>query len=84
MRPEGALHDETVVGPVEDATPAFELQDAIDHLVGIQLDHAPVVDQLATQHRVREVHLPAVLGVEIADPCGDPALGHDGVGLAEQ
>src|ERR1700686_985535 len=82
MRSEGALHDETVLGAIEDATPTFQLEDTIDDLVRVELDHAPVVDQLAAEHGVPEVHLPAVLGVEGADAAGDAALGHHGVGPA--
>jgi len=33
MRSEGALHDETVLGAIEDATPTFQLEDTIDDLV---------------------------------------------------
>ena len=84
MRSEGALHDQTVGGAVKDPTPAFELEDAIDDLVRVELHHAPVVEELTTEHGVREVDLPAVLGVDVADARGDAALGHDGVGLAEQ
>ena len=84
VRAERALHDQAVLGAIEDATPALELEDAVDHLVRVELHHAPVVDQLAAEHRVGEVHLPAVLRVHIADPGRDTALGHHRVRFAEQ
>ena len=50
----------------------------------MQLGHAPVVDHLAAAHRVLEMDLPVVVGVDVAQRRRDAALGHDGVGLAEQ
>jgi hypothetical protein len=49
-----------------------------------QLSHAPVVEELASAHRVAEMHLPVVLGIDVAERGGDAALRHDRVGLAEQ
>src|SRR5215469_6614399 len=46
--------------------------------------HPPVVDVLATAHRVSEVNLPAVTVVNIAHRGSDSALGHDGMRLTEQ
>ena len=84
VRAERALHDQPVVRAIEDAAPALQLEHAIDDLVRVELDHPPVVEQLAAEHRVGEMHLPAVLGIDIADAGGDAALRHHGVRLAEQ
>ena len=40
--------------------------------------------ELHAAHRVGEVHLPAVAVVDVRHRGGHAALGHDGVGLAEQ
>jgi hypothetical protein len=48
------------------------------------LHHAPVVEQLPAEHGVGEVHLPAVLRVDIADTGCDTTLSHDRVGFAQQ
>jgi hypothetical protein len=50
----------------------------------MQLGHSPVVDQLAAAHRVLEVDLPIVIGVDVAERRGDAAFGHDGMGFAQQ
>ena len=50
----------------------------------MKLSHPPVVDHLAASHGVLEMDLPVVLGVDVAQRGGNPALGHDRVRLAEQ
>jgi hypothetical protein len=50
----------------------------------VELRHAPVVEHLAAAHGVAEVDLPVVLGPDVAHGGGYAALGHDGVGLAQQ
>src|SRR5205085_10797842 len=42
------------------------------------------VQHLAAAHGVAEVDLPAVVGPQVAEGRGGAALGHHGVGLAEQ
>ena len=84
VRAEGALHDAAVVGAVEEPAPPLQLVDAVDDLVRVDLHHPPVVEQLAAEHGVGEVHLPAVVGVDVAEAGRDAALGHDRVRLAEQ
>ena len=84
VRAERALHDPAVVGAVEEPSPPLQLVHAVDDLVRVDLDHAPVVEQLTAQHGVGEVHLPAVAAVDVAEPGGDAAFSHHGVRLAEQ
>ena len=81
---EVALEDAPVRGAVEQGAPLLELEDAVGRLLGVELGHAPVVEHLAAAHGVAEVDLPVVLGVDVAHGRGDTALGHHGVGLAEQ
>ena len=61
-----------------------ELVDPVGRLLGVELRHAPVVEHFAAAHGVAEVHLPVVLGVDVAHGGGAAAFGHDGVGLAEE
>ena len=82
--PKSRCEDPAVRGAVEQRAPGLELVDPVGRLLGVQLGHPPVVEHLAAAHGVAEVDLPVVLGVDVAHRGGDAALGHDGVGLAEQ
>ena len=84
VRPERALHDLPFRRAVEQRAPALQLVDPVGRLLGEHLGHAPVVDQLAAAHRVAEVHLPVVGGIDVAERGGDAALGHHGVRLAQE
>ena len=84
MAPEVALGDAAVLGPVEQRPPALQLQHPVRRLHGVDLRHAPVVEHFAAAHGVAEVDLPVVLGPDVAHGGGHAALGHDGVGLAEE
>ena len=81
---EVALADQPVGGAVEQGAPLLQLPHPLGRLLGVQLGHPPVVEQLAAPHGVAEMDLPVVLGVQVAHGRGDAAFGHDGVGLAEQ
>ena len=81
---ERPLEDAPVGGPVEDGAPQLELADAIGRLAGVELGHPRVVQELAADHRVAEVDLPRVRRGDVGERRGDAALGHHGVGLAEQ
>ena len=81
---EGPLGDATVPGSVEDRPPQLELADPLGGLHGMQLRHARVVQQLASDHRVPEVDLPVVLRGHVRQRRRRPALGHDRMRLAQQ
>ena len=81
---EVALADAAVRGAVEQRTVGLELPHPLRRLLGVQLGHPRVVEELAAAQGVAEVDLPAVLGVGVAHRRGDAALGHDRVRLAEQ
>jgi hypothetical protein len=81
---EVALADLAVLGAVEERAVGLQLPDAVRGLLGVQLGHARVVEELAAAHRVAEVDLPVVLGVHVAHRGGGTALGHHRVRLAEQ
>ena len=81
---EVALADQPVRRPVEERAPVLELHDPLGRLLGVELRHPPVVEHLPAAHGVAEVHLPVVLGVEVAHRRGRATLGHHRVRLAEQ
>ena len=81
---EVALADLAVRGAVEEGAVGLQLPDPVRRLLGVQLGHPPRVEELAAAHGVAEVHLPAVVAVDVAHARGDAALGHDRVRLAEQ
>src|SRR5215203_2526135 len=84
MAAEGALGDLAFRRPVEERPPLLELVDPFWCLFGEGLDHPPVVEELAAPHGVDKVLAPGVVGVDVPDRGRDAALGHDGVGLAQQ
>ena len=81
---EVALTDAPVLRAVEQGSPGFQLPHAVGGFLGVELGHPVVVEELATAHRVAEMHLPVVLRVDVRHGCGDAALGHDRVRLAEE
>src|ERR671912_2072598 len=84
MAAEGTLGDLAFRRPVEERPPLLELIDPVWGLFGEGLDHLPVVEELAAPHGVDKVLAPGVVGVDVPDRGRDAALGHDGVGLAQQ
>src|SRR5215212_10138352 len=84
MAAEGSLGDLAFRRPVEERPPLLELGDPVGGFFGEGLDHLPVVEELAAPHSVDKVLAPGVVGVYVPDRGRDAALGHDGVGLAEQ
>ena len=81
---ECALQDPAVAGAIEQRAPFLELAHPVGRLLGVELRHAPVIEEGAALHGVAEVGLPSVLRVDVRQRRGDPALGHHGVRLAEQ
>ena len=79
-----ALKNTPVFGPIKKRPPLFKFQNPVRRLLGVELGHAPVVEHLAATHGIPEMDLPVVLLVDVAQGCGDPALGHDRMRLPEQ
>ena len=82
MPTEVALQDAAVLGAIEQRAPRFELADAVRRFLRVQLGHAPVVQVLATAHRVGEVHPPAVAIIHVRHRRGGATFGHHRVRLA--
>src|SRR5215204_3470934 len=81
---EGALGYLALLRPVEERTPLLELVDPIRGLLGEDLRHPPVVEELAAPHGVHEVRLPTIVGIHVPHRRSYATLGHNRVGLAEQ
>ena len=84
MAAERPLQDAAIAGAVEDGAPLLQLAHPVGRLLGVELGHARVVEPVATDHRVAEVRGPAVAVIDVGQRGGHAALGHDGVGLAQQ
>ncbi len=84
MAAEGALEDPPVAGAIEDRAPGLELADPVRRLLGVELGHPRVVDQLPADHRVAKVDLPAVPVVDVTHGGRHATFRHDRVGLAQQ
>ena len=81
---EVALADPPVFRAVEQRAIGLELPDPVRGLLGVQLGHPRVVQELAATHGVAEVDLPAVLGVDVAHRGSDTTLGHHRVRFTEE
>ena len=81
---ERPLEDPPVARPIEDRAPCLQFADAVRRLLGVELGHPRVVEELAPDHRVAEVDLPRVLGVDMRERRRHAPLRHDRVGLAKQ
>ena len=81
---EVALADLALGRPVEQRAIGLQLPDAVGRLLGVQLGHPPVVEELPAAHGVAVVDLPVVVAVDVAHRRRTATFGHDGVGLAEQ
>ena len=82
--PKLPLEDAALLGAVEDRSPFLQLAHPLGRLLGVQLGHPPLVEELAPAHRVAEVDLPAVAAVDAGQGGRDPAFRHDRVGLAQE
>ena len=81
---EVALKDASIRRAVKHRAPRLEFAHTIRRLFGMNLRHAPVVHVLPAAHRVGEMHAPVVAIIHVRQRRRDAALGHAGVGLAEQ
>ena len=84
MAAESALQNCAAFGAIKKRAPLFEFADALGSFLGVELGHAPVVQQFSAAHGVAEMCFPVVGGVDVGHGRGDAAFGHDGVGFAEQ
>ena len=84
MSPKISLKDLPVFSTVENGPPGFEFSNAVGCFFCVKLRHSPVVHVLPAAHRVGEMHFPIVAVVDVAEGRRHPALGHYGMGFAEQ
>ena len=81
---EGALQNLPVLRAIEKRSPLFQFPHSFRSFLGMNLSHAPVVEQLATAHGIAKMGAPVIGGVHIGHRCRDSAFRHDGVSLAEK
>jgi hypothetical protein len=81
---EVALENSPVGRAIEERAPGLELLHAVGRLHRVELRHPPLIQVAAALHRVPEVDLPVVLGLDVPERRRHAALGHDRVGLAEE
>ncbi len=81
---EGALQNLSVVRAIEKRSPLFEFPHTIGSFLGVDLRHAPVVEQLAAAHGVTKMSAPVVRAVYVGHRGGDSSLRHDGMRFAEK
>ncbi len=62
----------------------FELAHTLRSFLRVKLRHAQVVEHFSATHRVAEMRLPAVGGIDVGHRSGDAAFSHHGVRFAEQ
>ncbi len=69
---------------VEDRPPFFELPDPAGGVLGMELGHAPGIEEFPSPHGIAEMHLPVVPGIHIPQGSGHTAFGHDRMGLSQE
>ena len=79
-----ALENKPFFSTVEKGAPFLQFQHSVRRLLRVNLRHAPVVQQFAATHGIAEVNFPVVFRIDISQGRGDAALGHHGVGLAQE
>ena len=81
---EGALQDLSVRSTIEKRAPLFKLSHTVRGFLGVDLSHAPIVEQLATTHGVAKMSAPVVRGVHIRHRRRDSTLRHNGMRFAKE
>ena len=84
MATEVSLIDQAGAGAIEDRSPVLQFTHPVGRFLGVDRCHLPLVEKLAASHRVAEVDLPVVSGIDIAECRGHATFCHHGVGLAQQ
>ena len=79
-----ALQNAAIARAIEQGTPGFEFAHTCRSFLGMELRHAPVIQILASAHRVSKVNAPAVPVVHICHGRGYSTLCHYGMRLAEK
>src|SRR6202045_389063 len=81
---EGALQDLSVFGAIKKRSPLLQFSHAFGSFLGVDLCHAPVVEQFAAAHGVAKMSAPVVGEVYIGYRPGDSSLRHNGMRLAKE
>src|SRR5437660_795044 len=81
---EGTLQDLAVLGAIEKRSPLFKFAHAFGSFLGVDLRHAPVVEQLAAAHGVAKMSAPVVGGIDIGHRGCDSTFRHDGMCFSKE
>src|SRR5580704_12001333 len=81
---EGALQDLPVFGAIKKRSPLLQFSHAFGSFLGVELCHAPVIEQFAAAHGVAKMSAPVVGEVYVGHRRGDSSLRHNGMRLAEE
>ncbi len=81
---EGSLQDLAIFGAIEEGAPLLQFAHAFRGFLGVELGHAPVVQQFPAAHGVAKVRAPVVRRIHVRHCRGDAAFGHNRVRFAEQ
>ena len=84
MPAKSTLQDSPIIGTIEERAPLLQFAHAIGRLLRVKLCHTPIIEKLPAAHGVTEVGAPVVSRVHITHGRSNPALGHDGMRLAEK
>jgi hypothetical protein len=81
---EVTLENTTVGSSIKDRTPRLKLTYPIRRLFRVELSHPPVIDVLATPHRVGKMHPPTISVVDVRHRGRHTTFRHHGVGFTEE
>ena len=81
---ESALQNLALLGAVEKRAPLLQFAHAVGRFLGMELRHAPVVQEFSAAHGVAEVGAPIVGLIHVGHGRRHTTLGHHRVRLAEQ
>ncbi len=80
----GALQDLPVLSTIKERSPLLQFPHTFGSFLGMDLRHAPVVEQLAAAHGVTKVSTPVVCGVHVSHRRGDATFRHNRMRFAEE
>src|SRR5262249_4279961 len=81
---ESTLENVACGSAIEKRAPLFEFADAVGGFRGVELGHAPVVNEFSAAHGVAEMSAPVVGFVDVGHGGGDATFGHDRMRFAKK
>jgi len=78
------LQNAAVARAIEDRAPFLQLANAGRRLLGMNLRHPPLIEELAAAHRVAEMHFPVVPRIDVGERGRNSPFGHYRMSLSQQ